>query len=165
MKHLYENIDNIYLKGGPDILTDAITDIDITLQNITAGTEQVAVILLKYSNSNKGHQYQTLINTLRDLRNVLFQASFEMNQMQNEVVRFQNKIFRYEGLSESAAVPNEYMVREINIDVDVFSTQFSRAEMVEVQEALAARARRSRPRGHKNPYGHPTRALHRLHPR
>lgn len=138
MKHLYENIENIYIKGGPEILTEAITDIDITLQNVTSGTEQLAVILLKFSNTNKGQQYQRVVNTLRELRKILFQASFEMNQMQNEVVQYQNKIFRYEGLTESAAHPNEYMVREINVDVDVTSTQFSGIEMTEVQESLAA---------------------------
>ena len=138
MKHLYENIENIYIKGGPDILTEAITNIDLMLQNIAGGTEQLAGILLKYSNSNKGYRYQAVINTLCVLRAVLSQASLEMNQMQNEVVLFQNKIYRYEGLAETGVSPNEYLVREIMVDVDTSSTQFSRDEMIEVHASLTA---------------------------
>ena len=105
MRKLYENIEDIYIKGSPAELTTIITAMDISLQNISEGTEQLAAKLIKYSESNKGTQYEKVISTLIALRDVLYQASVDLNGMQNEVVEYQNKIFRYEDMMELARLP------------------------------------------------------------
>ena len=136
MRKLYENIEDIYIKGSPAELTSIITAMDISLQNISEGTEQLAAKLVKYSDSNKGTQYERIIAKLLVLRDVLYQASVDLNGMQNEIVAYQNKIFRYEDMPELASAPNTHMVQRINIRVEVSQVQFNLAEMMSVSAEL-----------------------------
>lgn len=136
MRKLYENIEDIYIKGSPAELTSIITAMDISLQNISEETEQLAAKLVKYSDSNKGTQYERIIARLLALRDVLYQASVDLNGMQNEIVAYQNKIFRYEDMPELASAPNPHMVQRINIRVDVSMVQFNLAEMMSVSAEL-----------------------------
>lgn len=136
MRKLYENIEDIYIKGSPAELTSIITAMDISLQNISEGTEQLAAKLVKYSDSNKGTQYERIIAKLLVLRDVLYQASVDLNGMQNEIVAYQNKIFRYEDMPELASAPNPHMVQRINIRVEVSQVQFNLAEMMSVSAEL-----------------------------
>lgn len=136
MRKLYENIEDIYIKGSPAELTSIITAMDISLQNISEGTEQLAAKLAKYSDSNKGTQYERIIAKLLALRDVLYQASVDLNGMQNEIVAYQNKIFRYEDMPELASAPNPHMVQRINIRVEVSLVQFNLAEMMSVSAEL-----------------------------
>lgn len=136
MRKLYENIEDIYIKGSPAELTSIITAMDISLQNISEGTEQLAVKLVKYNDSNKGTQYERIIARLLALRDVLYQASVDLNGMQNEIVAYQNKIFRYEDMPELASAPNPHMVQRINIRVEVSLVQFNLAEMMSVSAEL-----------------------------
>lgn len=136
MRKLYENIEDIYIKGSPAELTSIITAMDISLQNISGGTEQLAAKLVKYSDSNKGTQYERIIAKLLVLRDVLYQASVDLNGMQNEIVAYQNKIFRYEDMPELASAPNPHMVQRINIRVEVSQVQFNLAEMMSVSAEL-----------------------------
>lgn len=136
MRKLYENIEDIYIKGSPAELTSIITAMDISLQNISEGTEQLAAKLVKYSDSNKGTQYERIVARLLALRDVLYQASVDLNGMQNEIVAYQNKIFRYEDMAELASTPNPHMVQRINIHVEVSLVQFNLAEMMSVSAEL-----------------------------
>ncbi len=136
MRKLYENIEDIYIKGSPADLTTVISAMDISLQNISEGTEQLTAKLIKYSESNKGTQFDRVIRRLVALRDVLYQASVDLNGMQNEIVAYQNKIFRYEDMAESATVPNPHMVQRININVEMSVVQFSRTEMMSVAAEL-----------------------------
>ena len=56
--------------------------------------------------------------------------------MQNEIVAYQNKIFRYEDMPELASAPNPHMVQRINIRVEVSQVQFNLAEMMSVSAEL-----------------------------
>ena len=136
MRKLLENNEDIYIKGSPAELTSIITAMDISLQNISEGTEQLAAKLVKYSDSNKGTQYERIIAKLLVLRDVLYQASVDLNGMQNEIVAYQNKIFRYEDMPELASAPNPHMVQRINIRVEVSQVQFNLAEMMSVSAEL-----------------------------
>ncbi len=136
MRKLYANIEDIYIKGSPAELTSIITAMDISLQNISEGTEQLAAKLIKYSESNKGTQFERVVTRLLALRDVLYQASVDLNGMQNEIVEYQNKIFRYEGMMELASAPNPHMVQRINIHVEVSSVQFNLSEMMSVSAEL-----------------------------
>ena len=78
MRKLYENIDDIYIKGSPADLTSIITAMDISLQNISEGTEQLTAKLIKYSDSNKGSQFQKVVTRLLTLRDTLYEASVDL---------------------------------------------------------------------------------------
>lgn len=137
MKKLYECIEDINIKGNPAELTSVVSAMDISLQNITAATEVLAGELLKYSESNKGTQYQRVISALTRLREELYESSVELNEMQNQVVAYQNKIFRFEDMSEMAsAIPNSYMVNRTVINVDISVVKFSVSEMMSVSAEL-----------------------------
>ena len=136
MRKLYENIEDIYIKGSPAELTSIITAMDISLQNISDETEQLTAKLIKYSDSNKDSQFERVVTRLLALRDVLYQASVDLNEMQNEIVAYQNKIFRYEDMAELASAPNPHMVQRININVDVSLTKINLAEMISVSTEL-----------------------------
>lgn len=136
MKKLYENIEDIYIKGSPAELTDMITQMDSILQNISAATERLAGLLIKYSVSNKGRQYEKVVETVTVLSDVLYNSSLAMNEMQNEIAAYQNKIFRYEDMCEIAAVPNQHMVQRVNINIASTNTQYERTEMTILAEEL-----------------------------
>lgn len=136
MKRLYENIEDIHINGSPEVLTEIITAMDISLQNIAEGTEQITSLLVKYRESNKGQQYGKVLLTLLALENTLYQASQELNEMQREIIAYQNKVFRYEDISETASMPNSFMVERKPIDADTQFVQFSLSEMMEVDAEL-----------------------------
>ena len=117
-------------------MTSIITAMDISLQNISEWTEQLTAKLIKYSDSNKGSQFERVVSRLLELRDVLYQASVDLNGMQNEIVAYQNKIFRYEDMAELASAPNPHMVQRININVEVSVVQFNVAEMMSVSAEL-----------------------------
>lgn len=136
MKKLYENIEDIDIKGNVGLLSDVVTAMDISLQNIAENTEQLAAILVRYEVSNKGSQYVKVINTTMALRDTLYQASIDLNEMQNQVVAYQNKIYRYEDMAESAQRSNPYLVTRKQISVETSVVQFNRTDMMNVAAAL-----------------------------
>lgn len=137
MKKLYENIEDIDIKGGVGQLSDVVTAMDISLQNIAEATERLTAQLIKYSVSNKGAQYHKVVSTSMRLRDVLYSSSIELNEMQNQIVAYQNKIYRYEEISDSAQKPNPYLVtRNQNVNVETSAVQFNRSEMINVVALL-----------------------------
>ena len=92
MKKLYENIEDIYIEGNPENLTELITDIDNDMQAITNDTEQLTYNLIKYSEVIKGVQFKNTLDTVLVLSDTLSEASRELNRMQNEIVEYQNRI-------------------------------------------------------------------------
>ena len=96
MKKLYENIEDIKIKGSVDQLSDIVRAMDISLQNIADNTDLLAGLLIKFSASNKGTQYEKVVNTAMQLRDEMFDASIELNEMQKQIVAYQNKVYRYE---------------------------------------------------------------------
>lgn len=137
MKKLYENIEDIHIKGGVSQLTELVTAMDISLQNIADYTNKLCSELSKYSESNKGTQYEKVVNTSLALRDVLFDSSEALNDMQNQIVMYQNKIYRYEDMAESAQAPNQYLVnKNQNINVETTAVQFNRDEMIHIAAML-----------------------------
>ena len=63
MKKLYENIEDINIRGGVDQLSEVVRAMDISLQNIADNTDQLVGYLVKYSASNKGAQYEKVVST------------------------------------------------------------------------------------------------------
>lgn len=136
MKKLYENIEDIKIKGSVDQLSDIVRAMDISLQNIADNTDLLAGLLIKYSASNKGAQYEKVVSTATELRDEMFEASAELNEMQNQIVAYQNKVYRYEDMAVSAQVPNSYLVQKRQISVDTSIVQFNRTDMLQLVAAL-----------------------------
>lgn len=137
MKKLYENIEDINIRGSISQLTEMVAAMDISLQNMAENTEQLTMQLNRYSTSNKGFQYKRVVNTTMKLRDELYEASLELNEMQNQIVTYQNKIYRYEEMSENAVKPYPYLVnRNQNVNVETASIQFNRTEMINLVAIL-----------------------------
>ena len=136
MKKLCENIEDINIKGSVSQLSEVVREMDVSLQNIADKTEQLTGYLEKYSSSNKGLQYQRVVDTSFRLRDEMIQASIELNELQNQIVAYQNKIYRYEDMSENAPAPNPYLVTKRQVNVDTSVTQFRRSDMIELVAAL-----------------------------
>lgn len=136
MKKLFENIEDIYIKGDISDLTEIVTTIDMALQNIADNSDQLANILLTYGSSNKGRQFEKVVTTSEALRDELHEASIELNDMQNQIVEYQDKIYRYEGLPMSAQRPNPYLVSRRSISYDTSEFQFNRTEMTQLCNLL-----------------------------
>lgn len=136
MKKLYQNIERINIKGDISQLSEVVRTIDISLQNITDYTDRLTVLLLRFSSSNKGAQFGKVVKTCLRLRDELFLVASELNEMQNQVVAFQNKIYRYEERAESAFEPNPFLAAKRQISTDQLSVRFDRVEMMQVVAAL-----------------------------
>ena len=136
MKKLYENIEDIYIEGNPENLTELITDIDNDMQAITNDTEQLTYNLIKYSEVIKGIQFKNALDTVLVLSNTLSEASRELNRMQNEIVEYQNRIFRFEEMNSFASVPNKYIVERVMISADSLVRKYEVSELISLVQNL-----------------------------
>ena len=129
MKRLFVNIDDIYIKGSPTALADIISHMDASMQTIAEATQQLLDNLARFCASNKGERIRKTIEFTTQLRDVLYDASVELNEMQNQIVLSQNKILRYEGMRQMAAHPQPHLVSKKQIHARVGATEFHLAEM------------------------------------
>ena len=136
MKKLYENIEDIYIEGNPEKLTELITDIDNDMQAITNDTEQLTYNLIKYSEVIKGVQFKNTLDTVLVLCDTLSEASCELNRMQNEIVEYQNRIFRFEEMNSFASVPNKYIVERVMISADSLARKYEVSELISLVQNL-----------------------------
>ncbi|MED9969350.1 MAG: hypothetical protein UFA98_04975 [Ruminococcus sp.] len=136
MKKLYENIEDIYIEGNPENLTELITDIDNDMQAITNDTEQLTYNLIKYSEVIKGIQFKNTLDTVLVLSDTLSEASRELNRMQNEIVEYQNRIFRFEEMNSFASVPNKYIVERVMISADSLVRKYEVSELISLVQNL-----------------------------
>ena len=136
MKKLYENIEDIYIEGNPENLTELITDIDNDMQAITNDTEQLTYNLIKYSEVIKGVQFKNTLDTVLVLSDTLSEASRELNRMQNEIVEYQNRIFRFEEMNSFASVPNKYIVERVMISADSLVSKYEVSELISLVQNL-----------------------------
>ena len=136
MKKLCENIEDIHIRGDIGQLSDIVRSMDMSLQNIADNTDKLTGYLVRYGASNRGAQYAKVVNTALSLRDELFDASIDLNEMQKQVVDYQNKVYRYEDMSQSASPPNAYLVTKHNVATDSSGVQFTRTDMVRLIGAL-----------------------------
>ena len=136
MKKLYENIEDIYIEGNPENLTELITDIDNDMQAITNDTEQLTYNLIKYSEVIKGVQFKNTLDTVLVLSDTLSEASRELNRMQNEIVEYQNRIFRFEEMNSFASVPNKYIIERVMISADSLVRKYEVSELISLVQNL-----------------------------
>ena len=136
MKKLYERIEDINIKGGLEPLSEVLTVMDSALQNIAAYTDKLVKHLVKFNATNMGKRYENVVSNSLRLRDDLFDASFQLNDMQNQIVAYQNKIYRYEGMAELAEKPNPYLVTKADVTVTNSGIQFNKTDMIELVTLL-----------------------------
>ena len=130
MKKIYENIEQIHIKGDISQLSEIVTVMDKELQNIAYSTDVIAGDMIKYSASNKGSQFEKAVRTALVLRKEVIKASRELNEMQHQIVKYQNKIYRYEDLAQRASSPNPFCINERTITPNNNTMQFNKTEMI-----------------------------------
>lgn len=133
MKKLYVNIEKVKITGGPKELYSLINITDMSLKNMSEKTKKMIEFLSKYSESNKGIQFEKLINSTILLRDDLSDASYEINDMLIQVVKFVNKLNQYEDSNETLPLPEQYTIPKCYVSSDVRSFQFGYDEMLEVE--------------------------------
>ena len=136
MKKLYERIEDINIKGGVELLSEVVTVMDIALQNIAAYTDKLVKHLVKFNATNMGKRYENVVSNSLRLRDDLFDASYQLNDMQNQIVAYQNKIYRYEGMTELAEKRNPYLVTKADVTVTNSGIQFNKTDMIELVTLL-----------------------------
>ena len=136
MKKLYENIEDVYIKGDIAQLSEVVKSMDALLQNIAAYTEQLTDYLVKYSVTNNGNQYRKVVDTCMTLRDVLFDASYQLNDMQNQIVAYQNKIYRYEDMVGYAQSANPCFIIKRQVQLEASLIQFNLTDMINLTETL-----------------------------
>lgn len=136
MKKLYQNIENVHILGGVDQLTDLVQTMDVSLQNIADSTDRLTEYLLKFNSSNSGKRFDAIVNTTVRLRDGLFDDALALNDMQNQLVQYQNKIFRYEGIANSVSRPNPFLAQKRPISTETSQMQFHRGDMLQLIASL-----------------------------
>ena len=136
MKKLYERIEDINIKGGLEPLSEVLTVMDSALQNIAAYTDKLVKHLVKFNATNMGKRYENVVSNSLRLRDDLFDASYQLNDMQNQIVAYQNKIYRYEGMAELAEKRHPYLVTKADVTVTNSGIQFNKTDMIELVTLL-----------------------------
>ncbi len=139
MKRLYENIEDIHIKGSISQLSQLVTNLDLNLQDISNKTDELYNWLVKFSGSNAGRQFEKVVEESLSLRDYLYDAATDINQMQNDIAAYQNKIARFEDNNEYADAPNPLMLsknKHVNVKTD--KVEIKKNEMNQLLRALKA---------------------------
>lgn len=130
MKKLYVNIEEIKIKGRPSLLSKPIRDIDERMQQLASVTEMVKGVFYKFSGSNQGIQYKKACDAVTKLSDELYDASEILNDVQTQVVKYENKIHCYEGETFSAASPRKHAVKKMSVNANTAQVEFHKEQMV-----------------------------------
>ena len=136
MKKLYQNIENIYIIGGVGLLTELVQEMDRSLQNVADSTDRLTGYLLRFSGSNSGHRYENIVKTTVKFRDELFDDAQALNDILNQIVQYQNKIYRYEGMAAYAPPANPFLAQKRPISIDTSQVQFHRTDMLQLVASL-----------------------------
>lgn len=92
---LVVRIESVRIKGGIEKLNDPIILMDKLMERLYKDADELACVLEKYFETNKGNQYEVLAKCACDLAKILDDASEDMNKMQHQIVEFQSKTNRW----------------------------------------------------------------------
>lgn len=132
MGRLYVNITKVVIKGEIRLLTEIVTQMGQRMQEISAETEQVKTTILKYSGSNQGKQYNRAAKAILVLSETLYSASVDINLLQNDIVEFQNKSFRFEEMSDYASKPCPHLVKKAPVQIATTVFNFDKNDIIVV---------------------------------
>ena len=145
MKKLHLNITNIHIKAkDPGVLSTLIADIDKQMQNLVLATDSVKALVTKYSGNNNGVQYENASRSLQALSHYMRESTLVINDLEMQVVAFQNKVYRFEGSNKSAPTPKKYVINEARTNTNHVVVQYGMNEMKAVSTGLAQYCERTR---------------------
>lgn len=136
MDKLYVNVTRCDVIGGAQALTPIVTEMDKRLQELANETQTMKGILCKFLGSNTSEQYEKATVAVCNLSEFLFNASEQLNEMQGQIVRYQDAIARYNERSDSFSAPNAHNVQKVQIGVDTKRSQFTYDEMIHVNQSI-----------------------------
>ena len=145
MKKLYLNINKIHIKAkDPSILSTLVADIDKQMQALVMATDSVKTLVSKYSGNNNGIQYENACRSLQALSLHMRDSALIINDLEMQVVAFQNKVYRFEGSNKSAPMPRKYVVAETRVNANTANIQYGTNEMRAVSTALSQYCERAK---------------------
>lgn len=138
MKKLHLNITNIHIKAkDPGVLSNLIADIDKQLRGLVDATDSARNLMTKYSSSNNGSQYENACTALHALSRHIKESVLIINDLEAQVVAFQNKVYRFEGINKSAPMPKKYVINESRVVANHAIVQYGMNEMRTVATGLS----------------------------
>lgn len=145
MKKLHLNITNIHIKAkDPGVLSTLIADIDKQLQNLVVATDTAKSLVIKYSGNNNGNQYENACKSLQLLSHHIKECTTTINDLEMQVVAFQNKVYRFEGSNKTAPTPKKYTINEAKVNTNLAKVQYGTNEMKVVSIGLSQYCERAR---------------------
>lgn len=136
MTNMRFNIEKIHVKGDIGNLSTIITDMDRRMQELSSNTEKIKTLLVKLSAFEMGDQYAKATKSAEALSVALFAASEDMNMAQNEIARYENKLYRYEDQNRSAQPVRKHSVQKVSVNVDQSQHRASHKEIKLVHKEL-----------------------------
>lgn len=139
---LFECIDDVRINGRPSELSSAISAMDICLQDLADQTNQMDEMMTLMSGNLKGQQFEKAVTEIHNFSVFLCEMSDKLNEMQREVVDYQNRISRFEGLAEDGTY-NNLNVRVVNVFADTGEVQLTSDQWILVYEKICEYCRNS----------------------
>ena len=106
------------------------------MQELASSTEKIKGTMYKFSGTNQGTQYKKACDAVTELSARLYSASETLNDVQHQIVEYENKCHRYEDESASASNPRKHNVKQVKVTVNTFETEFHKTEMITVRNSL-----------------------------
>ena len=89
MAKLITNLEKVRVKGGIDKLNEPIYSMDKAIEKMYNDSVELAEIIKNHFEGNKGNQYVVIVTNAKDLAKALEDASISINNMQHQIIQFQ----------------------------------------------------------------------------
>lgn len=138
MKRIRLYVEDIRLKGrDPNVLSDLVFAISKQLQAMCENTDGIRNFLLKYSAISDGEQLNRAIEATSALSNHLNEAIENIYDTQEQVVDYQNKIFKFEDIKQTAPPPRRPSFVEIRISTDRSQINYTVNDLKKLADKIA----------------------------
>lgn len=145
MKKLFLNIQKVHIKGkDPSVLSTLVADIDKQMQSLVIATDEARALMSKYNGNNNGAQYEKASATLHELSRHIRECTVVVNDLEMQVVAFQNKVFRFEGSNRAAPMPKKFIATETKAITSHVDLQYGMDEMRAVATGLSKYCEKTR---------------------
>lgn len=132
---LFNNIEDVNIKGGPFELSDIVSRMDRCMQDMADRTNQLANVFNRLSGTLKGKQFESAAENVSLLSKFLQKQVENMNIMQRDVTDYQNRLARFEGISEEASC-NEINITPVQTSAETTSLKFTEEQWRQIYRGL-----------------------------
>ena len=137
MDKLYINVEKCEIAGGAKNLTPMVQEMDRRLQELASETITIKNTLLKFASTSASEQYKKATLSVYNLSETITEKSYQLNDMQGQIVTYQNNISRFEDNGQIFSNPNPFTVVKTQINVDTSVFKFNLEEMIEVNKCIS----------------------------